>query len=321
MCINPNDADSSGGIVEALEKTSSAALAAGDPAGDWPKITIVTAVRNGAKYIEDTMRSVAKQGYPNLEYIVVDGASTDGTQEIITKYEQHISWWISQPDNGLYDALNTGFARSSGEIMGWLNASDMLHPGGLAAVGAVFKTLPQVRWITGRPSHFGEDSSTTWVGPIPRWARQRYLAGANRYIQQESTYWRRELWEQAGRCVDASRRDASDADLWVRFFRHAQLHGVDSLIGGYRKHADSIAAQDLPGYDRSLDEIVSRELQSMKGGRWIRAVRALGARAHRHDGIAAWWDRAIIGRLYGWRGPDWPAVIRNRNGIWGLSDE
>jgi glycosyltransferase involved in cell wall biosynthesis len=287
--------------------------------GDWPKISIVTAVRNGAKYIEDTIRSVVKQGYPNLEYIVVDGASTDGTQEIITKYREHIFWWVSQPDSGLYDALNTGFAHSSGEIMGWLNASDMLHPEGLAVVGSVFAALPQVRWITGRPTHFGEDSSTTWVGPIPRWSRKRYLAGANRYIQQESTYWRRELWEKAGRSVDASRRDASDADLWVRFFRHAELHGVDSLIGGYRKHADSIAAQDLPGYDRSLDEIVSREVQSLNGERFIRAIRALGTRAHRHPGIAAWWDHEIIGRLYGWRGPDWPAVIRHRNGTWCLS--
>ncbi len=319
--MKPDDTDNRGGIVEALEKSAQVARAASGPAVEWPRITLVTAVRNGAKYVEDTIRSVVQQGYPNLEYIVVDGASTDGTQEIIAKYEEHISWWVSQPDNGLYDALNTGFARSSGEIMGWLNASDMLHPGGLAVVGSVFKTLPQVQWITGRPTHFGADSSTTSVGPIPRWSRKRYLAGANRYIQQESTYWRRELWEQAGRCVDASRRDASDADLWVRFFRHAQLHGVDSLIGGYRKHADSIAAQDLPGYDRSLDEIVSREVQSLKGERVLRAVRALGARAQRHPAIAAWWNRAIIGRFYGWRGADWPAVIRNRDGIWCLSKD
>ncbi|MEQ1473972.1 MAG: glycosyltransferase family 2 protein [Candidatus Acidiferrum sp.] len=321
MSMNPDDADNRGGIVEALANTSQPARSATGAAVDWPKITVVTAVRNGAKYIEDTIRSVVKQGYPNLEYIVVDGASTDGTLEIIGKYEEHISWWVSQPDNGLYDALNTGFARSSGEIMGWLNASDMLHPGGLAVVGSVFKELPEVRWITGRPSHIGEGSSTTWVGPIPRWSRKRYLAGANRYIQQESTYWRRDLWEQTGKCVDASRRDASDADLWVRFFRHAKLHGVDSLIGGYRKHADSIAAQDPAGYDRSLDEIVSREVQALKGERFVRAVRALGVHAHRHSGIAAWWDRAIIGRLYGWRGADWPAVIRNRNGAWCLSEE
>src|SRR2546426_828579 len=81
----------------------------------WPRISLVTAVRNGAHYIEDTIRSIICQGYPNLEYIVVDGASTDGTPEIIRKYESHIAWWVSQPDKGLYEALNTGFSRSTGE--------------------------------------------------------------------------------------------------------------------------------------------------------------------------------------------------------------
>src|SRR5712664_4319739 len=78
----------------------------------WPRISLVTAVRNGARYLEDTIRSVISQGYPNLEYFVVDGASTDGTTDIILKYEKQISWWVSQPDKGVYDALNTGFARS-----------------------------------------------------------------------------------------------------------------------------------------------------------------------------------------------------------------
>src|SRR5260370_28849223 len=92
-----------------------------------PRITMVTAVRNGAHYIEDTIRSVISQGYPNLEYIVVDGVSTDSTLDIVRTYEKYIAWCVSQPDKGVYDALNTGFARSTGEIMGCLNASDQLH--------------------------------------------------------------------------------------------------------------------------------------------------------------------------------------------------
>ena len=83
----------------------------------WPRITLVTPVYNGIRYIGETIRSIVYQGYPNLEYIVVDGGSTDGTVDIIRKYEKHISWWISRRDNGVYNALNTGFSRSTGGII------------------------------------------------------------------------------------------------------------------------------------------------------------------------------------------------------------
>src|ERR1700733_6219442 len=92
----------------------------------WPKISLVTAVYNGDKYLEATIRSVLGQGYPNLEYIIVDGGSTDGTLDIIRKYENQVSCWFRQKGSGVYAALNQGFARSTGMIMGWLNSSDML---------------------------------------------------------------------------------------------------------------------------------------------------------------------------------------------------
>src|SRR6202011_524721 len=126
---------------------------------DWPKITLVTAVYNGEEYLEATIRSIVNQGYPNLEYIVVDDGSTDGTVEIIRKYERAVSCWFSQANQGLYAALNAGFARSSGEIMGWLNSSDLLQVNGLFTVGSVFRAfgaetgaagLRDVEWITGR---------------------------------------------------------------------------------------------------------------------------------------------------------------------------
>src|ERR1700676_5309586 len=87
---------------------------------EWPRITLVTPVFNSVRYIEQTIQSVISQQYPNREYFIVDGGSTDGTLEIIRKYEHHLSGCISEPGNGMYDALNRGFARSSGEIMGWI---------------------------------------------------------------------------------------------------------------------------------------------------------------------------------------------------------
>src|ERR1700724_3678839 len=175
--------------------------------GEWPRITLVTPVFNSARYLEQTIQSVISQQYPNLEYFIMDGGSTDGTLEIIRKYERHLSGWASEPDNGMYDALNRSFARSSGEIMGWISATDMLHTRSLFVVGSVFKALPEVEWITARITGFSEEGMTVAVSRrLKRWSRLRFLAGSNRYIQQESTYWRRRLGVRATTRRGASRR-------------------------------------------------------------------------------------------------------------------
>src|ERR1700737_2025419 len=179
----------------------------------WPRITLVTAVYNGETYLEATIRSILNQGYPNLEYIIVDGGSTDGTVEIIRRYEKHLACWFTEPKQGVYAALNAGFARGTGEIMGWLNASDLLHTNGLLAVGSAFQSFPDVEWITGRPTKFNSDGLTIEVLPLPHWSRMRFLAGANQFIQQESTYWRRSLWERAGGGLSTEYRPAGDFEL------------------------------------------------------------------------------------------------------------
>ena len=232
----------------------------------WPRISLVTPVWNSGKYIEQTIRSVLAQGYPNLEYFIVDGGSTDGSVDIIRKYEKQISGWISDPDKGMYDALNKGFARTSGEIMGWISATDQLHVGGLFVVGSVFRDLPSVEWITGRPTILNEEGMTVFILGQARWARMRFLAGANRTIQQESTYWRRDLWERAGSHVDSSRRNGADFELWVRFFRHAQIYPVDGLIGAFRNHTDSLFLQNMEECYRTYDEYIDAELGSAPYG-------------------------------------------------------
>ncbi len=246
--------------------TSSSTPGAANPARPeanlWPRIALVTPVRNSVNYLEQTIRSVLAQNYPNLDYFIVDGGSTDGCVEVIRKYEGQISGWVSEPDNGMYDAINKGFERTSGEIMGWISATDMLHTGSLWVVAGVFSDCPTVEWITGRPTGFNGVGMTIHVGGLTRWSRYRFLAGANKYIQQESTFWRRSLWERAGGYVDASRRSASDFELWVRFFRHAKLYTVDALIGGFRGHTDSDFLSARGKYDQICEEIVAREMQS-----------------------------------------------------------
>jgi glycosyltransferase involved in cell wall biosynthesis len=283
---------------------------------EWPRITLVTAVYNGARFIEDTIRSIVYQGYPNLEYIVVDGGSTDGTIDVIRNYQKHISWWVSRRDNGVYDALNAGFAQSTGSIMGWLNASDLLHTSGLFVVGSVFASLPTVEWVTGRPTRFNPNGMTVDIRALPSWSRFRFLAGANRYIQQESTFWRRSLWEKAGAHLDSSYRDVGDFELWVRFFRHARLYSVDALIGGYRFHSDALSAADMERYNQRCDKIIESELKSIPRAGAVKAFRRVSNAVKDIPKVRGLWQRVAMKSLYRLAGPDWPPVVEDQENKW-----
>lgn len=280
-----------------------------------PRIALVTPVLNSARYLEQTIQSVLLQHYPNLDYFIVDGASTDGSLDIIRKYDSQISGWLSEPDQGMYDAINKGFARTTGEIMGWISATDMLQVGGLFVAGDVFRDLPTVQWITGRRTVFGDDGATVRVDPLMRWSRLRFLLGASsRHIQQESTFWRRRLWDKAGAYVDASSRIASDFELWIRFFRYAQLHSVDSLIGGFREHPDSGSLLDLATFNARCDRLAYDELRACRV--WARRLRDFDSAALRVPKLRFFWYNArklITSALYKVPGPDWPPVIRNNS--------
>jgi glycosyltransferase involved in cell wall biosynthesis len=285
----------------------------------WPRISLVTPVYNSAGYIEQTIRSVLAQEYPNLEYFIVDGGSTDGSLDIIRKYESQISGWISEPDKGMYDALNKGFARTTGEIMGWISATDKLHTGGLSVVGSVFCDMPpEVEWITGRATAFNDEGMTTVVLDIPKWSRYRFLAGANRYIQQESTYWRRSLWEKAGSRTESSCRNGADFELWVRFFRHAKLYPVDALIGGFRVHGDSLGLNNLEEVHRTHDGFIEEDLQTAPWGKSLKAFRRVSKTMQGIRKVRWFWQRLVTNSLYRLPGPDLPPVIRFQSDRWKL---
>src|ERR1700741_2510783 len=251
----------------------------------WPTISLVTPVRNSARYLDASMRSVLNQGYPNLEYILVDGGSTDGSVDIILRYESYLHGWVSEPDRGMYDAINKGFAHSSGELMGWISATDMLHAGSLSVVGSVFAKFPEVEWITGRPTGFSDDGMAVEILKLRRWSRLPFLAGANRYIQQESTFWRRSLWERAGSRVDDSRRNCSDFELWGRVFRYAKVYSVDALIGVFRSHPDSLGLQNLAECHRVHEEIVEKEVAALPHAGALKSFRRLSSRVMNIDGL------------------------------------
>jgi glycosyltransferase involved in cell wall biosynthesis len=290
------------------------------PGTTWPKISLVTAVFNGAEYLEATIRSVVEQRYPNLEYIVVDDGSTDGTAEIIRKHEGAVSCCIRQENQGLYAALNAGFARSTGEIMGWLNSSDLLQVNGLFTVGSVFAGLRDVEWITGRITKISATGMTIDVLPVRRWSRRRFLAGANKHIQQESTFWRRSLWERAGGRLSTEYRAEGDFELWVRFFQHARLHSVNALIGGYRLHEGALSSSNMERYNRNCDEIAGREVESLRGieRAALRAFRWISEAVKPIPKVRGLWYRAAIRNLYWMQGRDWPEVIEYGERGWEL---
>jgi glycosyltransferase involved in cell wall biosynthesis len=283
---------------------------------NWPRIALVTPAFNSIRYIEATIQSVLAQNYPNLDYFIVDGGSTDGTIDVIKKYEHVISGWMSEPDKNPYEAISKGFSRTSGEIMGWINSTDMLQVGGLAVVGSVFATLRSIDWITGWPTYFTDEGYPMVVKRIPRWSRGRFLAGANRFIQQESTYWRRSLWDRAGGQLNTKYRAEGDFDLWVRFFRHAKLHTVEAIVAGYRCHPNSLSQGNLETYTSVCDEIADSELRVIPGHILAKSFRRVSKTIARIPKVRVVWKRLALESLYRLPGPDWPAVIRHEGGTW-----
>ncbi|HSV26304.1 MAG TPA: glycosyltransferase, partial [Sedimentisphaerales bacterium] len=236
------------------------------PVRECPRITLVTPSFNQAEYLEQCLCSVIEQGYPNLEYIVIDGGSTDGSVDIIKKYSSHLAYWVSEPDQGQYHAIMKGFARSSGRIMGWLNSDDMLHGGALAIVGDIMRDGSPVEWLTGSPTIRDSRGRTVIVNQPQTWCRARFLSGDYKWIQQESTFWTRSLWDRSGGRLDTRYSYAADMELWFRFFRHARLFAANVLLGGFRFHGDQKTGRALEKYlDEAEQMLASEAAQFLKG--------------------------------------------------------
>ena len=223
-----------------------------------PKISIVTPVYNQAAYLEETILSVILQGYPNLEYIIVDGGSTDGTVEIINKYANNLAWWVSEPDNGIYFALQKGFEQSTGEIMGWINSDDLLAPRSLYTIADAFATAGKVKWITGIPVTIDKTGRIVNILNVRQWSKYNYILKDFHVIQQESTYWARELWDKAGGGISITYKYASDLELWTRFFKYEKLYSVTAAIGSFRaRPGEQLSSIYLQQYLAEADSILS----------------------------------------------------------------
>lgn len=226
-----------------------------------PKISIITPNYNGGEYLEQTILSVLNQNYPNLEYIIIDGGSTDGSIDIIKRYEDKLTYWVSEPDNGLYDAIQKGFDKSTGEIMAWINSDDMYANKAFFTVSEIFSKYEQVNWLQGMPSCYDEKGRTISVGPFKRWSKYNYCTGDYKWIQQESVFWRRTLWVKSESKLNSSLKYAGDFDLWLRFFRHDKLFVTKALLGGFRMRSkNQLSLDNFNGYNAEVLKLIDHEV-------------------------------------------------------------
>lgn len=227
--------------------------------GTLPKISIVTPSFNQGDFLEECILSVLEQGYPNLEYIIMDGGSTDQSVEIIKKYERYLTYWQSEKDAGQYWAIDTGLKKTTGEIQAWLNSDDKYHPGAFKTVADTFMHHPEVEWLTGRPTVWNAKGELIDIRLLHAFSLRDYLdPDQHTFIQQESTFWRKRLWDRAGGRIDTALNFAGDMELWLRFFQESELHVIDALLGGFRYHAAQKTAAGAVKYRKEADALRQR---------------------------------------------------------------
>lgn len=223
---------------------------------DFPKITVITPSFNSGKFIEQTMDSVLSQAYPNLEYIVIDGGSNDGTVDIIKKYGKHLAYWVSESDKGQSQAINKGLKRASGDIINWLNSDDYYEPGTLSQVAKAFQD-PAVSVLCGRSRLFKDSGETVrysqgtdvYTGNLAKtigWAR----------IDQPETFFRKSAVEKMGP-LNPAFHFVMDKEWWVKYLLLFGLSGVkkiDEVLVNYRLHEESKTVSQSEKFEEETSE-------------------------------------------------------------------
>lgn len=210
----------------------------------WPKISIVTPSFNQGKYLEKAIISVLDQNYPNIEYIIIDGGSTDNSVEIINKYESHLKYWVSEPDRGQSNALNKGFARATGDLLSWLNSDDYLLPGALQTVASLSVSEPNAALFVGGglfvdaqgreidrklpAQDLSFESLLTWLDDF--------------HFIQPSCFFTPKAWQVCGP-LDERIHMAMDLDLWLKFGRFFRFARTDALLSCARLHDSAKTTQ------------------------------------------------------------------------------
>ena len=206
---------------------------------NYPRITIITPSYNQGQYLEQTINSVLDQGYPNLEYIIIDGGSSDNSVSIINKYQKYLHYWISEPDKGQSDAINKGLKIATGDVVNWLNSDDYYMPSALKHVGEIFSDK-RISAYCGKSrifspvSEYRSQGTDIYPGNLAKtigWAR----------IDQPETFFHKRVWDTLG-CLNSSFHYVMDKEFWVRYLFHFGLESVvkdDEVLVNFRIHEQS----------------------------------------------------------------------------------
>ncbi len=248
-----------------------------------PTVSIVTPSFNQARFLEAAIQSALSQDYPRIEYILVDGGSTDGSLDIIQKYADRLAWWVSEKDRGQTDAINKGFARASGQIFAWINSDDTYEP---RAVGQAVRFLldhPEVGMVYADCNYINEQGRV--IGKFP--AAQTDLPRLRRgyvHIPQQTMFFRAELWKQVGP-LDPSFYFAMDYDLWTRIAARAELRYLAGQTwANFRIHA---SGKTVAADDRCWPEML--RVHYRDGGSFFAPI------------VAKYYVRKLIAPLWNWR--------------------
>jgi len=222
---------------------------------NWPRISIVTPSLNQGEFIERTILSVLNQNYPNLEYLILDGGSTDGTTAIMQKYERYLAYWTSVPDGGQAASLKEGFARATGDIVAWINSDDMYLPGVFAQIGRIMQAEDRIDVCYGN-MHIvdaqGQVVAERRLTPCPPYLMSAGFRYGGFGVYQPASFWRRKLYEAVGG-IDPSLRFDMDNDLFIRFALHGgRFTFVPQALIGFRIHP---ASKTFALQDKSKSEI------------------------------------------------------------------
>lgn len=216
-----------------------------------PRISLVTPSYQQAAFLEATLESVLSQNYPDIEFSVRDGGSTDGSVAILERYADRVPF-VSERDGGQADAINRGFRTATGEVMGWLNSDDVLLPGALAAVGEAFAKNPELVLVYGRAVYVDAEGKRLAPYLTAPWSRERLADYC--FLAQPATFWRSRVLREVGE-LDASLHHTMDYDYWLRIaerYEDRQILYLDRELAAARLHGD---AKSVAGWDRGLDEI------------------------------------------------------------------
>lgn len=257
---------------------------------DLPLVSIITPSFNQARYIEATIQSVFSQDYPRVEYIIVDGGSTDGTVDIIRNYEGRggvtppfLAWWVSEKDKGQTDAINKGFARAKGDILAWINSDDTYEPGAVSAAVRYLQGHPEVGMVYADCNFINEEGHV--IGKFGsaqtdyRLLRQGYV-----HIPQQTMFFRADLWRQFGP-LDPSFYFAMDYDLWTRIAARTELKYLPGQVwANFRLHT---SGKTIVADDRCWPEMV--RVHYRDGGSFFSLI------------VAKYYLRKLIAPFWNWR--------------------